>query len=593
MISRSICRRAFSVSTRIRANSSFRPSDSSVNSDEITSENNPWSPSLEDDPVYIKESGKLFKTQLDEKYRLAYSPLYEAPAAKYVSMLKRLTLSVGFLGVYGAKLFYESTMFDDIYAYITLLGTFTPMAVVQYKTKHYATRIFRLYDKTKPQTLENLVNDEKLIIEKLNFTGSKTFNELLVLSNNKSLKLSDPPKFYLPYSTWKDGNREFYVLDNIGGIKMDRIWGIIEKNSNMEETKPSSASTPANKSSDRNKGIQFDDETVRNTQLNAEIFHTSNDSVDLYRQENNSSDLLGRLYYDDYDSDSILSPMQSMANTPLLLSPVISAESDSKPRPPLPRLKSMERGISFDTTPHGLQKSFTVKVKHPLFKFRRTNKTFLVGYNADRESSKAIEWLFDEMIINGDTIVILQVLDEKIHETIDKSKAEQNLAKFETLNQHFKKVKIIHQIVIGKAKKAIKNAVDEYRPSMMVIGTHHFDGKEHRSFVKSSLSKHILECSLVPVILVKPTYKYIEFLKQEVDGPHYFENWIKNIDDIENRVIRKKVSSVLSPAISRNSSYTSLVNEERGRSDHQNNNLIHESRSRSASKNRLFSRFFK
>ena len=75
-------------------------------------------------------------------------------------------------------------------------------------------------------------------------------------------------------------------------------------------------------------------------------------------------------------------------------------------------MKSMERGISFDTSPHGHQKSYTLKAKHPLFKFRRTNKTFLVGYNDDLESTKAIEWLFDEMIINGDTIVVLQVLDE-------------------------------------------------------------------------------------------------------------------------------------------------------------------------------------
>ena len=60
----------------------------------------------------------------------------------------------------------------------------------------------------------------------------------------------------------------------------------------------------------------LDDETVRNTKLNAELFHTSNDSVELYRQENNSSDLLGRLYYDDYDSDSMTSPSISGVSSP-------------------------------------------------------------------------------------------------------------------------------------------------------------------------------------------------------------------------------------------------------------------------------------
>lgn len=342
----------------------------------------------------------------------------------------------------------------------------------------------------------------------------------------------------------------------------------------------------------------LDDETVRNTKLNAELFHTSNDSVELYRQENNSSDLLGRLYYDDYDSDSMTSPSISGVSSPMPLSPIMSPSESSdqlsvKSRPPFLRMKSMERGISFDTSPHGHQKSYTLKAKHPLFKFRRTNKTFLVGYNDDLESTKAIEWLFDEMIINGDTIVVLQVLDEKQHVSIDKSKVQKNLAKIEQINHHFKKVCIIYEAAIGKAKKAIRSAIDEYRPSMMAIGTHHYDGKEHhRSFTKSSLSKHILECSLVPIILVKPSYRYVEFLREEVDGPQYFENWIKNIDHIDNRVIRKKVP-LISPSVSRNSSYTNLVNEDRGRGGGVHDQILNESRSRSTSKNRVFARFLR
>ncbi|RCK64794.1 Universal stress protein A family protein C25B2.10 [Candida viswanathii] len=365
----------------------------------------------------------------------------------------------------------------------------------------------------------------------------------------------------------------------------------------MEDPKQQ-ATTSAEPLHEHNKGIEFDDETLRNTQLNAALYHTSNDSVDLYRQENDSSDLLGRLYYDDYDSDSGITPTASLSTTPMLLSPIVSPVAEAKDpflkvRPPMPRTKSMERGISFDTSPHGNQKSFTIKVKHPLFKFRRTNKTYLVGYNSDMESSKAVEWLFDEMIINGDTIIILQVLDEKTNHSIDKQRAEKNLAMFESLNQHYKKVRIIHQIAIGKARKAMSAAVEEYRPSMMVIGTHHYDGKEHhRGFAKSSLSKQILEYSLVPVILVKPTYKYVEFLKEEVDGPLYFENWIKNIDHIDNRVIRKKVPSMLSPSVSRNTSYTSLVNEERGRGN-EDGLRSERSRSRSTSKGRMFARFFK
>ncbi|KAI5956392.1 hypothetical protein KGF54_000867 [Candida jiufengensis] len=218
---------------------SFKSNDDSVESDTLISDNNPWSPTLEEDPVFVQERDKFFKTQLPPQYRLSYAPIYEAPASKYVSMLKRLTLSFSVIGIYGSKLLFESSQFDDSFAYSLLIGVFIPVLLVQYKSRDYVTRIFRLYNKNLPQTLNNLVNDENLIIEKLGFTGGKTYNELLKISNNPNLKLSPPPKVYKPYTTWEEKNpntgikREFYIVDNVGGIKMDRLWGIVEKNSNV------------------------------------------------------------------------------------------------------------------------------------------------------------------------------------------------------------------------------------------------------------------------------------------------------------------------------------------------------------------------
>lgn len=218
----------------IKHQSNFRNTDSNVESDEIVTDNNPWSPTLYNDIVYIKRPGKFKSTPMDDKYRLSYSPLYESPGAKYVSMLKRLSISFAVLGVYGAKLFYESAQFDDIYAVYTILTTSAPAVAIQYKTKDYVTRIWRLYDKTQPQTLENLVSDEKLVMEKLNGWGSRTYNELLPIANNHELKVVDNNGILRPYSTWQSGNRNFYVVDNIGGLKMDRLWGIAEHNSGID-----------------------------------------------------------------------------------------------------------------------------------------------------------------------------------------------------------------------------------------------------------------------------------------------------------------------------------------------------------------------
>lgn len=220
--------------------SSFRDEDSTVDSDELLTDNNPWSPTIYEDRVTVRRPGLFSKEKLPKKYRLAYQPLYESPSAKYVSMLKRMTLSFSVLGAYGAKLFYDSPSFDDIYAIATVVSCVTPAVLVQIKTRDYVSRIFRLYDKEKPQTLQNLISDENLIMEKISVGGGKTYNELLRITDNDSLKLSPKPKYPAleAYATWMDNSegvkRYFYVANNIGGLKMDRIWGIVEHNSGID-----------------------------------------------------------------------------------------------------------------------------------------------------------------------------------------------------------------------------------------------------------------------------------------------------------------------------------------------------------------------
>lgn len=213
---------------------SFSNKDSTVTTDEILSDNNPWSPSLLNDIVKIRPKGLFRSVEMDPKYRLSYSPLYEAPGAKYTSLLKRISISFAVLGVYGGKLFYESASFDDVYGVYTILATSFPAIYIQLKTKDYVTRIWRLYNKTLPQTLPNLLSDEKLIIEKLNWMGTKTYNQVLTITGNNSLKVAKTDGFFSSHKTWSDGISNYYVVDNIGGIKMDRIWGIVEKNSGID-----------------------------------------------------------------------------------------------------------------------------------------------------------------------------------------------------------------------------------------------------------------------------------------------------------------------------------------------------------------------
>lgn len=354
---------------------------------------------------------------------------------------------------------------------------------------------------------------------------------------------------------------------------------------------------------------QFDPETSKNTKLNSLIYHTSDDTIDLYTKENDSSDLIGRIYYDDFDSDSVTSPLVSVTTTPLL-SPKFSALSSNSGHvdyfslsssriPSSTNLQTIgsatnlkasmsqtsiddkfKNGISFDISGASDKKSLTLKVKHPKFKFRRNNKTFLCGFNDDNESLKAIKWLFDEMIIHGDTIVILQVLDEKLHNKIDKKMVNKNLFKIEELNIHNKKISIVFEVDIGKPQKLLQRAIDEYKPQMMCIGSHHEDEQTHHKsiFSKTTLGSYFLQYALVPVVIVKPTYNHITVLNNEVDSIDYFKNWLQNIDISETYTKKKK-----RPSFNRNNS------EDRGRTldkDSRFKFLISASRSRSTSESR-------
>lgn len=353
---------------------------------------------------------------------------------------------------------------------------------------------------------------------------------------------------------------------------------------------------------------RFDPTTSKNTRFNSLIYHTSNDSVDLYAKENDSSDLLGRIYYDDFDSESS-TPMVSVNTTPLISPSGSVIGNDYFSRPVISPNKSasttnlrlhvgsnhhsaastphggglaavdeklrdhskLSRGVTFDTSTNIERISLTLKAKHPKFKFRRNNKTYFVGYSKDNESLKALEWLFDEMLINGDTVVIIQALDEKLHHDIDRDACNKELEVFQDLNVHDKKIAMVYEIVIGKPQRSIQRAIDEYAPQMMVMGLHVDERELKGLFAKTTISKYFLQYALVPVIVVKPNHGHVIFLDKPIDNEDYFKNWLGDIDISDtfnkDKDRKKKKRPGKSPLNSRSSSLLSLptLSEERGR----------------------------
>lgn len=339
-------------------------------------------------------------------------------------------------------------------------------------------------------------------------------------------------------------------------------------------------------------------ETQLNTRLNALLFDNGKESPDLYKSENSLLNLLGRLYYDDYDSDS--SSTSTGASTHLALPhlrpgssnvSLLPGPSDARKRPAAQRTSSFEKGVSFDTLSDTHHQSVTFKLKHPHFKFRRNNKTFLIGFNNDIESLRAVQWVFQELVVNGDTVIVLQVLDEKMYTSVDQKLGKQVLDKLEKSNTHNKKISLVYEAVIGKPQKLLAQAVDEYKPAMMVVGTHdyekahvpdlmssssvdlvsqthpmHSHSKHHRGFLsKSSVSKYFLQFALVPCIVVKPIVCKSEMLQKPVDSEDYFKDWIASTEITMTKTKKKNrglLSLALSPLLSRNSSLVELAGQD-------------------------------
>lgn len=359
--------------------------------------------------------------------------------------------------------------------------------------------------------------------------------------------------------------------------------------------------------------------TQLNTRLNSLLYHTSNESVDLYRLENNSLDLLGRIYYDDFDPTDARA-LEGLSSLSGSSTPVPKTVVGQKIRP------AFERGVSFDTLSDTHHLSIILKEKHPEFKFRRNNKTFLVGFSNDSQSLRAVEWAFQEMVIHGDTIVVFHVLDDRNYKAVEPSSAESILRRLKKLNSHERKVSLVYEVVIGRPQKLLKEAILEYNPAMMIVGTHQeptgslsvsssssnlagaaHHRHQHSFFGKSSISKYFLQYALVPVIVVKPFYQYHEELQKPIETATYFLDWIGGIDVSQTYEKKKKKSRfLLSPQPSRNSSATNLVLsatssiENRGRSvdengaiDSRDSSVSSQERSRSNTRSHSRSRLSK
>lgn len=192
-----------------------------------------------DDPIRYRTHGTSFyNLKLPSNYRLGNEAMFQNPLINFVIGAKRLSLAFGVIGVvFGYLMDRTGMVLPQISQAVAGLSVI-PFPVLLYLYHPYVARVFRVYDTKKPQTMENLVKDETLIVEKLNWNGFKTYNELVKVD---SLRLpKDGPEARFGYVNLvsedaKTGLKMYYYInEGFSNVKMDRIMSKAEKRSGTD-----------------------------------------------------------------------------------------------------------------------------------------------------------------------------------------------------------------------------------------------------------------------------------------------------------------------------------------------------------------------
>lgn len=191
---------------------------------------------------YRTHGTSFHNLKLDKKYRLGNLPIYQNPLINFVIGSKRLSLAFGAIGVmFGYLMERTGLVYTEICQMIAILSLI-PFPVVTYLFEPVVSRVWRVYDTTKPQVYENLVKDETIILEKLNWNGFTTYNELvkvdsLIVPKGKSdyrgrfgyvnlLSIDEKLK----------SAKSYYINDGFTNEKMERILALAEKKSGVNDS---------------------------------------------------------------------------------------------------------------------------------------------------------------------------------------------------------------------------------------------------------------------------------------------------------------------------------------------------------------------
>ncbi|KAL9545295.1 hypothetical protein MBANPS3_007213 [Mucor bainieri] len=188
--------------------------------------------------------------------------------------------------------------------------------------------------------------------------------------------------------------------------------------------------------------------------------------------------------------------------------------------PVLQQQENYVRGVSFDTMTDQDQPdySFTLRGKTQGYQRTRRSRTFLVATDLENYSDYALDWAIENVIDDGDEIIVLRVLTVDMsenrpnlksmlrHEELaSKERASAVMNRIMAAGSQDLKISAVIEFVIGKVQETIQEMISLYQPSMLIVGTRGMS--ELKGMFMNSVSKYCLQHSPVPVVVVRPENK--------------------------------------------------------------------------------------
>jgi nucleotide-binding universal stress UspA family protein len=196
-----------------------------------------------------------------------------------------------------------------------------------------------------------------------------------------------------------------------------------------------------------------------------------------------------------------------------------------------------ERKVGFDTmtdaddTPNGYF-TFCLQVKSRGYTRTKNTRTFMCAVDDNTYSERALEWLMESLVSDGDEIVAVRVLEgerEEIDQEAARDEARELMASIVQLNDEVGRqcisivVEFVSGLQFGKVTNSILGFIYIYRPDGLTVGKR---GKSVSAIQKmlggssmGSVSRDILNRCPVPVVIVRPEAKVRKHLVKRQNDP--------------------------------------------------------------------------